>query len=112
MENQISQRKILEEQLITKALKDETFRNQLIKNPHKTISEEFGVTIPESITINVLTEDARTFYLVLPFVQEMGAGDELSESELQRVAAGDGGFFDTECSTWSWIMTQCNACSG
>ena len=76
MENQVNQRKILEEQLITKAFKDKVFRNQLISNPKKPF----------------LKNMAGTFYLLLPFIQDMNAQNKLSETELQPVATDDRGF--------------------
>ena len=108
MEDIIQQRKKLENILAEKASKDKQFRNQLVNNPKETIGNEFGIKIPDSLNITVLQEDASTFYLILPSVVNLETGHELSEAELQQVSGGN--LFDTQCSTWSWILTQCDAC--
>jgi hypothetical protein len=88
----MEQRKQLEQKLIEKAMKDESFRKQLIENPKEVIEAEFGKKIPESIKINVLEEDAQTVYLVLPQVSAQNSEMELTDAELNTVAGG----------TWSW----------
>ena len=44
----MDQRKQLEQQLIEKAMKDETFRKRLIENPGAAIAAETGWKIPET----------------------------------------------------------------
>lgn len=109
MENVIVQRRKLEEQLVKKAMTDAGFREELIRKPKETVSAELGVPLPDGLTIRVLEEDRNNFYLVLPPKMETGSDAEMSEAELEQVAGGTN-FFDTACSTWSWIVTQCDAC--
>ena len=56
----MNQRQQLEQQLIEKAMKDESFRKQLIKNPGAAIEAETGINTPETIKIKVLEEDSKT----------------------------------------------------
>ena len=85
----MNQRQQLEQQLIEKAMKDESFRKLLIEKPKEVIETEFGRKIPESIKINVLEENQETVYLILPYVPVLNFEVELSEAELEAVAGGD-----------------------
>ena len=84
----MNQRQQLEQQLIEKAMKDESFRKQLIENPKEVIEAEFGRKIPEKVKIKILEEDSQTVYLVLPYFPAQDTEMELSESELEEVAGG------------------------
>jgi len=64
----MNQRQQLEQQLIEKAIKDESIRKQLIENPDDVIEAETGMYIPETIKIKVLEEDPKTVYLILQFI--------------------------------------------
>jgi hypothetical protein len=81
-------RQQFEQKLIEKAMKDESFRKQLIENPKEVIEAEFGKKIPESININVMEENAHTVYLILPQVSAQNSEMELTEAELFDVAGG------------------------
>lgn len=82
-------RESFEKMIIEKAVKDDTFRSQLMENPKSFIEKEMGVKIPEMINIQILEETSDTFYLVLPAVTDT-ASEELTEKELQQVSAGAG----------------------
>ena len=84
----MNQRQQLEQKLIEKAMKDESFRKQLIENPGAAIEALLEVKIPETITIKVLEEDPTTVYLVLPNIPTMDTEMELNEAELESVAGG------------------------
>ena len=85
----MNQRQQLEQQLIEKAMKDESFRKQLMENPVAAIEAEIGLKIPETVKIKVLEEDPKTVYLVLPQLPNQNNEIELSEAELQRIAGGE-----------------------
>ena len=85
----ISQRAELEQKLIEKAWKDETFKQELIGNPKAVISQESGLQIPENLEIEVLQETANKAYFVLPEAPaQVGTDRELSEADLETVAGG------------------------
>jgi hypothetical protein len=72
-------RKDLEIHLITRALKDGSFRAELIANPKAVIEQEIGSKLPDELEITVLEETADTVYMVLPCNPYEG----VSEEELQ-----------------------------
>ena len=82
------QRQQLEQHLIEKAMKDESFRKLLIENPGAAIEAETGMKIPETLKIKVLEEGPQTVYLVLPSIPGKDIEIELTESELEEVAGG------------------------
>jgi hypothetical protein len=71
-------RKDLEIHLITRALKDEGFKQELLANPKAVVENELGAKLPEELEINVLEETENTLYMVLPCnpYEEM-TGEEL-----------------------------------
>ena len=95
-----NQRTQIELKIIEKSVKDEDFRNALIRYPKATIEIEFGVKLPESVNIQILEEESQTFYLVLPYIPKNETEMELSEVELASVAGGD--------TIWSWV-TKCES---
>jgi len=72
-------RKDLEIHLITRALKDEAFKQELLANPKAVVEKELGTKLPEELEINVLEETEDTLYMVLPCNPYEG----MSESELK-----------------------------
>jgi len=80
--------KQLAQQVIVKAMKDEGFRNQLIKDPKLTLEQEFGMKFPDSMNVNVVEEDAQTIYLVLPPNPSAGTDQEIDDGDLESVAGG------------------------
>ena len=99
----MDQRQQLEQQLVQKAMKDESFRKQLIEDPRASIETETGMKIPESITIEILEEDHHSFYIILP-AQNKEVEGELTDTDLEQVAGGYTG--DTTCFKDSWLT--CN----
>ena len=99
----MNQRQQLEQQLIEKAMKDESFRKQLIENPGAAIEAETGMKIPGAMNIKVLEEDQKTFYLVLPFTHGSIPEMELTEAELESVSGGTVAKY-----AWS-IFCECEA---
>jgi hypothetical protein len=85
----MNQRQQLEQKLIEKAMKDDSFRQQLLNDPKEVIESEFGRKIPESIQIKVLEENANTVYIILPHIVVANPEMELTDAELYSVAGGE-----------------------
>ncbi|OUL26784.1 hypothetical protein BV378_12235 [Nostoc sp. RF31YmG] len=77
----VKTRKDLEIHLITRALKDEVFRQELVANPKAVIEKELGAKLPKELEINVLEETEDTLYIVLPCNPYEG----ISEEDLQAL---------------------------
>ena len=103
LKNQNQLRNQLEQQLIEKAIKDESFRKQLLENPKEIIEKETGVKFPAALNLRVLLETAGQVYLVLPSMQTEVFQEELSEAELASVVGGTAGAEEV-ASHW----TYCN----
>ena len=67
-----------------KAATDADFRARLVSDPKGAIRQELGITIPETLTIEVHEESAETAHLVLP------PDGTLSEGDLQQISGGFG----------------------
>ena len=70
------------QQLVEKSALDENFRQALLDDPKSTISEELGITIPESMTIRVHESDMQTVHLALP------PDPNITEEQLEAISAG------------------------
>lgn len=81
-------RKQLERRIVEKAMKDETFRNQLIEKPKETLELETGIKLPSGLNIHILEEKSDEVYLVLPFLHSRESSEELTDAELSLVAGG------------------------
>ncbi len=68
--------------LTSKAAEDADFRQQLIADPKGVISQELGITIPDSMEIKVHESDLQTVHLALPV-----SGD-MTEEQLEAISAG------------------------
>jgi Nitrile hydratase, alpha chain len=79
-------RRDLEAKLVARAWADEGFRERLKADPRAAVSEETGITVPESITFGVREETPEKAYIVIP-ANRVAIADE------QLDAAG-GGYSD------------------
>ncbi|AET69224.1 TOMM propeptide domain protein [Desulfosporosinus orientis DSM 765] len=76
-------------ELIVRALKDESFRKELLADPKAMVEKEMarlkeGAKLPASLEIKVIEQPANALYLVLPTMS-----DELSDEALDAVAGGE-----------------------
>jgi hypothetical protein len=80
-------RKDIEAHIIAKTWKDETYKQELLRNSKSVVEQEFGVQLPDEMSVQVLEENTTTLYFVLPMRLNL-SGAELSEQELEAVAGG------------------------
>ncbi len=97
----LTSRKEFEANLVSRALKDDTFRQQLLDDPRNVLQQELGATLPADVEVKVVEEAPNTVYLGLP-PKEAGS-TELSDADLEPVAGGTGvltlscSFFSCTC---------------
>jgi len=72
----VKTRKGLEVHLITRALKNEAFKQELLANPKAVVEQELGTKLPEELEMNVLEETEDTLYMVLPCNPYEGMSEE------------------------------------
>lgn len=74
-------RKELEENLIFRAWKDVSFKQELLSNPKATLEKE-GIKLPLNIEVRVVEETPTTLYLVIPINPNQ---KELSDAKLEGI---------------------------
>lgn len=85
-------RQEIEAQIVTKAWKDSTYKEELLSNPKFVYERELNIQFSSEVNVQVLKEDSQTFYFVLPVCPEV---NELSEDQLEAIAGGGDGPYDT-----------------
>ncbi len=73
----------MREHLIEKAGDSEEFRTRLISEPRAVVSEEFGISVPETFNLHVMEDDAKNSYLILP------ASLKLTDEQLTSIHGGE-----------------------
>jgi hypothetical protein len=66
-----------EAKVVARAQADESFRERLKADPRSAIAEETGLTMPESVQLEVLEETAEKAYLVIPASRAAVPDEEL-----------------------------------
>lgn len=84
----MSQQKSIHEQIVARAMKEETFRQELLSNPKAAIVRELGFTFSPDVTIQVHEDTPTTAHLVLPMRALGKGGEELSDAELEQATGG------------------------
>ena len=77
--------KIIWGEIVARAWRDEAFKQQLITNPKKVLTDA-GMTVDEGVEVQIIEDTATTRHLVFP-VKPTG-GQALSEDQLELVAGG------------------------
>lgn len=86
-EQYIARRIERDRRVLDRALTDPDFRRVLVQNPHESLSDLYGVTIPESADLRVFEETDDSHYVVIP--PDMSAlSEELTDEQLEAVAGG------------------------
>lgn len=72
--------------ITAKAMRDEAFRQRLLRDP-KAALQEIGAAVPPGITVHVHEETDTDLHIIIPGAAP-GGMRELSEAELELVAGG------------------------
>ena len=75
----------VETRVFEKALKDDSFREALIKDPKTAIENEIGVKLPGNVNIHINENTASDIYLSIP---AKSSSEQLTNAELTGVAGG------------------------
>lgn len=70
------------DQIIEKSGLDAEFRQSLLSDPKATICNELGITMPESMNIEVHQSDMQTVHVALP------PDPNITEEQLEAISAG------------------------
>jgi hypothetical protein len=73
-------------QIIAKAWCDETFLQELLRDPKVSVARELTVALPDELNLQFLVEDGDRQYLILPLETQ---GMELTDEQLEAVAGGE-----------------------
>lgn|SRR5690242_584609 len=91
-----------------KALKSESFRQELLSNPKAVLERELDIVLPASVTIQVYEETPTTLYIVLPPRPSVEGVRSLSDEELAEAAGGrDCSPARSGCSVASFVGVFC-----
>src|SRR5258708_2539234 len=90
-ERNMFNQKLIQQKIIARATNDETFRQELLKNPKAVLEHELGVIIAPEVGIQIYEDTPTTIHLVLPGKLQADDKRELSDAELGKVAGGPRG---------------------
>lgn len=78
--------------LMTRAWRDEAFKQELMSNPSRFIEQELGQKIQESIRFQVCAETVKKLFIVLPSISIEMLAEQLAIDEVinMPVIAGSG----------------------
>ena len=70
------------QQIVEKSALDADFRQELLADPKTAITRELGITMPDSMNVQVHESDMQTVHLALP------PDPNISEEQLEAISAG------------------------
>jgi Nitrile hydratase, alpha chain len=73
----------LQDWIISIAMHDRVFRDELLHNPKDTLERELGISFPEEVQIEVHEDTPTTIHLVLPLKPKTGSLMEVSFAQLE-----------------------------
>ena len=74
----------LQDWIISIAMHDRIFREELLSAPKETLESELGISFPEEVDIQIHEDTPTTIHLVLPLKPKTGALMEVSFAELEE----------------------------
>ena len=93
----------MEKALISRAMKDDAYRQRLMSDAKGVLRDEFGMNLPADLDMQVVQETPNKVYLVLPAAPSASA--PLSRGEVANAAA--------DCSGWGSFVActvECTQC--
>ena len=73
----------LQDWIISIAMHDQAFRQELMINPKETLERELGITFPPEVEIEMHEDTPTIIHLVLPLKPKTGSLMEVSFADLQ-----------------------------
>ena len=70
------------QQIVEKSALDADFRQELLTDPKTAITRELGITMPDSMNVQVHESDMQTVHLALP------PDPNITEEQLEAISAG------------------------
>ena len=70
------------QQIVEKSALDADFRQELLADPKTAITRELGITMPDSMNVQVHESDMQTVHLALP------PDPNITEEQLEAISAG------------------------
>lgn len=85
----MSEQSLLREWIISIALHNEAFRQQMLANPKETLERELGLSFSPDVQLYVHEETATTVHLVLPARETVDISQDVSVAALEAGAASE-----------------------
>ncbi|HYX49314.1 MAG TPA: NHLP leader peptide family RiPP precursor [Ktedonobacteraceae bacterium] len=73
----------LQDWIVSIAMHDQAFREELMQNPKETLERELGISFPEEVEIEMHEDTPTIIHLVLPLKPKTGSLMEVSYADLQ-----------------------------
>ncbi|HXZ03320.1 MAG TPA: NHLP leader peptide family RiPP precursor [Ktedonobacteraceae bacterium] len=74
----------LQDWIISIAMHDRAFREELLSNPKEALERELGISFPQEVDVEVHEDTPTTIHLVLPLKPKTGSLMEVSVADLQE----------------------------
>jgi hypothetical protein len=73
----------LQDWIVSIAMHDQAFREELVSNPKEALERELGITFPPEVEIEMHQDTPTIIHLVLPLESKTGSLMEVSYAELE-----------------------------
>ncbi len=73
----------LQDWIVSIAMHNQAFREELVHNPKETLERELGITFPPEVEIEMHQDTPTIIHLVLPLEPKTGSLMEVSYGELE-----------------------------
>ena len=92
------------DQILTRALKDPTFRTEILSSPRVVLKRDYNISVPDSVGIRVLEDGRDTMTITLP------AALERTRQLIQDKELGNGSSVEQVIVTWTFICSSEGPC--